>query len=109
METNKSSEGHKALSVVRITVPRAIKARWVRESQAQGGKLADWIIKQLEASMPTDEEYETAFADAIGSDQYQRLLNEQWLPFPSEDHKRLPFAEAVTREVKRAKEFLDGL
>ena len=90
-----------------IRAPAGTKARWVRA--ARGGKLNDWIIKQLEDSMPVDEEYETAFADAIGSDQYQRLLNERWLPFPGEDHKRLPFAEAVTREVRRAKEFLDGL
>ena len=44
-------EGRDALSVIHINVPRALKARWVRESQAQGLKLTDWIIKQLESTM----------------------------------------------------------
>ena len=67
------------------------------------------LVKQLENAMPTDENYETAFAQAIGADQYQRLLNEQWLPFQGESHKRLPFPEAVLREVARAQEFLAAL
>lgn len=48
MATSKS-EGREALSVVHINVPRAVKARWVRQSQAEGLKLTDWIIKRLEA------------------------------------------------------------
>lgn len=43
------SEGREALSVVHINVPRATKARWVRESQAQGLKLTDWITLKLNA------------------------------------------------------------
>lgn len=43
-----NQQGREALSVIHINVPRAIKARWVRESQAQGLKLTDWIINSLE-------------------------------------------------------------
>jgi hypothetical protein len=92
-----------------IRAPAGTKARWVRQSQAEGSKLSDWIVQRLEASMPNDEEYETAFAEAIGADQYQQLLDEQWLPFQSEHHKRLPLPEAVRREVQRAQDFLASL
>jgi hypothetical protein len=90
-----------------IRAPAGTKARWVRA--AHPGKLSDWIISKVDANMPTDEEYETAFSEAIGADLYQRLLDEKWLPFPGEKHKRLPFAEAVQREVKNARDFLDSL
>lgn len=43
------SQGREALSVIHINVPRALKARWVRESQAQGLKLTDWITHKLQA------------------------------------------------------------
>lgn len=43
------SQGREALSVIHINVPRAVKARWVRQSQAEGLRLTDWIIKRLEA------------------------------------------------------------
>lgn len=39
------------MSVIHINVSRAIKARWVRQSQAVGLKLTDWIIKALEQTM----------------------------------------------------------
>ena len=42
------SQGREALSVIHINVPRALKARWVKASQARGQKLTDWIIEQLE-------------------------------------------------------------
>lgn len=42
-------QGREALSVIHINVPRAVKARWVRESQAQGLKLTDWITLKLNA------------------------------------------------------------
>jgi hypothetical protein len=42
-------QGREALSVIHISVPRALKARWVRESQAQGLKLTDWITHKLQA------------------------------------------------------------
>jgi hypothetical protein len=42
-------QGREALSVIHINVPRALKARWVRESQAQSLNLTDWITKKLEA------------------------------------------------------------
>ena len=45
----KQNEGRAALSTVHITVPRALKARWVRVSQSQGLKLTDWIIRSLGA------------------------------------------------------------
>ena len=44
---SKEQEGREALSVIHINVPRATKARWVRESQAQGLKLTDWITHKL--------------------------------------------------------------
>lgn len=40
------------LSVIHINVPRALKARWVKQSQASGQKLTDWIIISLEPYMP---------------------------------------------------------
>lgn len=52
MAINAKSGDGKSISVIHINVPRDIKARWVRNSQAQGLKLTDWIIKQLESTMP---------------------------------------------------------
>ena len=46
-------QGLGALSVIHISVPRALKARWVKASQATGMKLTDWIVHQLERSMKT--------------------------------------------------------
>lgn len=46
-------QGREAISVIHINVPRATKARWVRESQAQGLKLTDWIIINLNACTMT--------------------------------------------------------
>ena len=43
------SQGREALSVIHINAPRAMKARWVKASQARGIKLTDWIIERLEA------------------------------------------------------------
>ena len=34
-----------------ITAPAGTKNRWVRQSQREGAKLSDWIIKQVEASI----------------------------------------------------------
>ena len=42
-------QGREALSVIHITVPRELKSRWVKASQARGQKLTDWIIERLEA------------------------------------------------------------
>jgi hypothetical protein len=83
-----SQQGREALSVIHITVPRALKARLVRESQARSLTLTDWVVQKLESAMPNDE---------------------QWLPFAGEHHKRLPVSEAVRREVQRAQEFLSSL
>jgi hypothetical protein len=41
-------QGREALSVIHINVPRALKARWVRESQSAGMKLTDWMIHKLQ-------------------------------------------------------------
>lgn len=46
---DKKGEGD-ALSVIHINVPRATKARWVRQSQAHGLKLTDWIISNMPAT-----------------------------------------------------------
>lgn len=40
--------GRDAPAVIHIQVPRELKARWVRQSQARGLKLTDWIIQRLE-------------------------------------------------------------
>ena len=48
---SESAEGREALSVVHISGPRAMKARWVKASQARGLKLTDWIVSQLERRM----------------------------------------------------------
>ena len=46
-------QGQEALSTIHINVPRSMKARWVRESQAQGLKLTDWITHKLNARTMT--------------------------------------------------------
>ena len=46
-------QGREALTVIHISVQRAIKARWVKASQARGMKLTDWIVEQLERPMKT--------------------------------------------------------
>lgn len=55
-------QGREALSVIHITVPRALKARWVRESQAQGLKLTDWITHKLNARTMTVHKIPEALA-----------------------------------------------
>lgn len=39
------------MDTIIIKAPAGTKARWVRQSQREGAKLSDWIIKQVEASM----------------------------------------------------------
>ena len=56
-----------------------------------------------------DATLELAFADAIGHDKYQRLLDEQWLPFAGTAHLSMSLKDAVAREVKAATEFLETL
>lgn len=46
--TNNQDEGREAL--IHLYVPAALKARWVRESRAEGMKLTDWIIKRMEGA-----------------------------------------------------------
>lgn len=41
------TEGRKALSNVHLNVPRALKARWVKASQARGQKLGDWLLERI--------------------------------------------------------------
>lgn len=35
-------------ALIHLRVPRALKARWVKASQARGMKLTDWIVAQME-------------------------------------------------------------
>lgn len=56
-----------------------------------------------------DAALESAFADAIGHDNYQRLLDEKWLPFAGTAHLSMSFEDAVARELKSASEFLEDL
>lgn len=46
--TDDQPQGREAHSVIHINVPRALKARLVRESQSAGMKLTDWIIQKLQ-------------------------------------------------------------
>lgn len=43
--------GFRQPDTIVITAPAGTKARWVRQSQREGAKLSDWIIKQVEESM----------------------------------------------------------
>lgn len=45
----------------------------------------------------------------IGAEDYQRLLNEQWLPFQGKAHMDQPFEDAVESEVRSAHAFLETL
>lgn len=56
-----------------------------------------------------DAELEAAFPAAIGAEDYQRLLNEQWLPFQGKAHMDQPFEDAVESEVRSAHAFLETL
>lgn len=56
-----------------------------------------------------DAELESAFSEAIGAGDYQRLLHEQWLPFQGKAHMDLPFQDAVASEVRAARAFLETL
>lgn len=40
-----------AKDTIVIMAPKGTKARWVRQSQAEGAKLTDWVIKHVEASV----------------------------------------------------------
>ena len=48
-----SQQGREDLSVIHITVPRVLKARLVRESQARSLTLTDYIVERLEARTMT--------------------------------------------------------
>lgn len=39
-------------ALVHLRIPAAQKARWVRESRAQGLRLTDWIVQRVERAMP---------------------------------------------------------
>lgn len=39
-------------ALVHLRIPAAQKARWVRESRAQGMRLTDWIVHRVERAMP---------------------------------------------------------
>lgn len=56
-----------------------------------------------------DAELETAFSEAVGEKDYQRLLDQQWLPFQGTAHMNLQFQDAVAAEVRAAREFLEAL
>lgn len=45
-----ASWGREALSVIHISVPRALKTRWVKASQGRSMKLTDWLIEAAERS-----------------------------------------------------------
>ena len=56
-----------------------------------------------------DAELEAAFSEAIGQNDYQRLLDQKWLPFQGTKHMTLVFQDAVEKEVRAAREFLESL
>lgn len=43
-------------ALIHLRVPAETKARWVRESRAEGKRLTDWIIEKVEANMKTHGE-----------------------------------------------------
>lgn len=51
MVNNHDTEGGEAL--IHLRVPAATKARWVRQSRADGMKLTDWITNRVEAQKMT--------------------------------------------------------
>lgn len=70
--------------------------------QAAATMVSNWIDG-------TDATLGSQFADAIGHDTYQRLLDEQWLPFQGHWHLSMRTEDAIAREVANAREFLAGL
>jgi hypothetical protein len=62
-----------------------------------------------DATAERDADLESAFADSIGHDKYQRLLDKNWIPFAGNGHLSVPFNAAVVREVQAAIEFLETL
>lgn len=64
MPTN-NTQGQSAL--VHLHVPAAMKARWVRQSRADGLKLSDWIIKQVERSVNVYKVHESLESKYHGS------------------------------------------
>ena len=62
-----------------------------------------------DAAAERDAGLESAFADAIGHDAYQRLLDENWKPFAGKAHLSMPFGAAVEREVHAATKFFKTL
>jgi hypothetical protein len=56
-----------------------------------------------------DSELEEAFSGAIGATDYQRLLDEKWLPFQGTAHLNMTFPDALGKEVAAAREFLGSL
>ncbi len=44
-------------SLIHMRVPRALKTRWVRQSQAESLTLTEWIIKRVEGDKkPPDKQ-----------------------------------------------------
>jgi hypothetical protein len=70
---------------------------------------ADFDQDDDDAAAERDAALESAFADAIGHDKYQRLLDESWQPFAGKAHLSMSLEDAVAREVKAATEFLETL
>ena len=97
---------------------------WTRLYEAASGDVAAIAEVRAEAGVPVigvletvfddaaaerDAGLEAAFADAIGHDKYQRLLDESWQPFAGTAHLSMSLEDAVAREVKAATEFLKDL
>ena len=71
------------------------------------------VAKCIDVPLPNIDlshaDLEEAFAESIGPDAYQKLLDEKWLPFQGTTHLRMTKEQALTREVASAREFLDSL
>ena len=54
-------EDVKKEAIIHLRVPAATKARWVRQSQAEGKKLSDWVREKVDgkagqnANKPSDK------------------------------------------------------
>ena len=88
-----------------------MKQAAIAKVRAEAGVPVIGVLETVfdDAATERDAALEAAFVDAIGHDKYQRLLDEQWLPFEGAAHLALPLADAVAREVKDATEFLQSL
>lgn len=60
---------------VHLRVPAATKARWVRESRAEGKRLTDWITEKVEKSMSKTAQDIIDIIRAAGAEDDQAIID----------------------------------